>query len=951
MPPQLKVFVSILLPVVLSLGIYLTPITAAPLSQDGDPKAQADTLFNEGLTLVQDYHAEAALRKFEEALALYHSLEDRSGEGLCLIWSGYASYLLSDYAGALDFYEASLSIFQEIDDQQKEVWALNNIGTVHFEMGQFERAGNYFQRALTLGQELGNDSWTDSPLLNLGAVHQKLGQYEQALEYLRQALAISREYGDRATEATALNIIGLTYYVLGQHEKALDYYQQALAIHREVGNRAGEHSTLTNIGYVYDVLEQYEQMLSHFQEALTIARDIGDREGEGKSLNDIGVAHDKLGQFEKALDYYNQALAIERAIGDRLSEATTLNNAGAAFSKLGQHEQSLEYQLQALVIYREVGLRTWEGTILHNIAMSYEKLGNTAQAINFYQQAVEVKESIERDIKVEEFKASYAGDVRQASAYAGLIHLLWEDGRFEEAFDYVERARARAFLDQLAGDVVDFRVGTASTLLECEETLRIDIATKRAQLVALQKRPRDQLDAEAITAAQAELKDLEEDYSALLIELKLQSPEVAELVSVDVAPLAEIQALLDTDTTLVEYFVAEEHTLAFVISHNTFEAVALDVSREDLARTIDRFRVEDFAAPSESDPRPSNLQQLHTWLIAPLQPYLSTPMLGIVPHGVLHYLPFAALTDGERYLSDDFVLFTLPSASTLRFLKEKRKPEDDTLLALGNPTIAEPLPALRFAEGEVKAIADLYGTQPLLGEEATESAVWSGAGGARLLHLAAHGEYNPFNPLFSAIHLASNDEHDGRLEVHEVYGLDLTAATDLVVLSACQTQIGELSAGDEIVGLNRAFLYAGTPSVVASLWSVDDEATALLMQRFYTHLRAGTGKAEALRQAQLEVRAEYPHPYYWAAFVLTGDPGDVTGEIIAEEATPTAIDNESDTAESVPEEATLVATDTAEEVGKPTSGSNGPCGSTALLVGLALLTALSLRHYGRIRRE
>jgi CHAT domain-containing protein len=113
------------------------------------------------------------------------------------------------------------------------------------------------------------------------------------------------------------------------------------------------------------------------------------------------------------------------------------------------------------------------------------------------------------------------------------------------------------------------------------------------------------------------------------------------------------------------------------------------------------------------------------------------------------------------------------------------------------------------------------------------------------------------------------------LEVHEVYGLDLAAATGLAVLSACQTQISALSARIEVVGLNRAFLYAGTPSVMASLWSVDDEATALFMERFYTHLRAGMGKAEALRQAQIEVRAEFPHPYYWAAFVLTGDPGEV----------------------------------------------------------------------------
>ena len=161
----------------------------------------------------------------------------------------------------------------------------------------------------------------------------------------------------------------------------------------------------------------------------------------------------------------------------------------------------------------------------------------------------------------------------------------------------------------------------------------------------------------------------------------------------------------------------------------------------------------------------------------------------------------------------------------------------------------------------------------LVGAAATESAVFSQAGKAEILHLAAHGKFNQHNPLFSTLYLAADDQHDGRLEVHDIYSLDLTEATNLVVLSACQTQLGELSKGDEIVGLNRAFLYAGTPSVMATLWSVDDKVTGLLMERFYTHLRSGMTKSQALQQAQMDVRAEYPHPYYWAAFVLTGDGG------------------------------------------------------------------------------
>jgi CHAT domain-containing protein len=402
--------------------------------------------------------------------------------------------------------------------------------------------------------------------------------------------------------------------------------------------------------------------------------------------------------------------------------------------------------------------------------------------------------------------------------------------------------------------------------------MRNETAALRDQLVTLCSRPRSEWDNDTIKRVEAELTALETEYAKLLTELKIQSPEVASLVSGEVASLTDIQNLLDSEVTLVEYYVLEDRTLAFIVTPSSFDLVTLEVGREQLAEAITAFR--DFATVNNAHPR--ELQQLHQWLIGPLKSHLKTPSIGFVPHNVLHHLPFAAITDGQRYLNDDYVLFTLPNASMLRFIQTPRQAPPATILALGNPKIREPgLPNLSFAEQEVNSVANLFDTQALVGETATESAVWSSAGKVNVLHLAAHGTLNIQNPLFSTIHLTADDKNDGRLEVFEVYGLDLTGSTDLVVLSACESQLGELSAGDEFVGLNRAFLFTGTPSVIASLWNVDDKATSVLMERFYTQLRNGLGKAEALRQAQLEVRAEYPHPYYWAAFVLSGNGGPV----------------------------------------------------------------------------
>ncbi len=241
---------------------------------------------------------------------------------------------------------------------------------------------------------------------------------------------------------------------------------------------------------------------------------------------------------------------------------------------------------------------------------------------------------------------------------------------------------------------------------------------------------------------------------------------------------------------------------------------------------------------------------------------------------MLHYVPFAALTDGRRSLGDEYTIFHLPSASALQFLQQKRKGGRASVLAVAQGQ-AEGLPPLQYAEQEARAIAKLYKATPLVGGAATESAVVARARDVNILHLAAHGQLNPVNPLFSRIVLVPGGDADGLLEVHEIYGLDLAKAS-LIVLSACQTQMGAQSRGDDVVGLSRAFIYAGAPTVIASLWKVDDKATSYLMTSLYTNLKKRMGKAAALWAAQAKTRAKYPDPYYWAAFVLMGEPGTRT---------------------------------------------------------------------------
>jgi CHAT domain-containing protein/Tfp pilus assembly protein PilF len=912
----------------------------------GNQAQESDALNQMGMAYDHLAQYEQALKYYLQALGLKRDSGDRNGEGAVLNNIAGAYSHIEQYQQALEYYLKALAIHREVGNQEYEGNTINGIGLVYSNLGRYEEALDYLDQALTIKRNLGHRTTEGITLGNIGSIYNRLGQYQQALDYYQEVLAFHRDIGNRAAEGSILNQMGTAYDQLKQCQQALESYQQALVIARETSNRVEEAAILYNIGHFSEMHGYRAQAITFYQQALAVTESI---------QGDFKIEELKASYASEQVDRYEQLIFLLWNEGQFQAVPFYVSSMDSPFSLAGVfegnyrvHPNFIEVTVTKANIYLRnncpykgrrnlssiqvgLGAKTEQGWTIkssqsHPVGSvmkpgdaytltnacflipkeSFTELSKHWLVFKLEQVDLDAHQSIgysyaysERSIFQQFWKNSTE---IEGSFYAVMQRLLethqypqanLSNANLEQAFNYVERSRARAFLDQFANGPINFRTGVSAKLLQQEETIKAQIAALRTQLnqlltqerslqhqitavrtqlVNLRSHPSNQLDTEAIATLQKQLLTLEKDYTNLLTELKLQSPEAASLVSVDVATLDEIQSLLDADTTLVEYFLTENLILAFIITRESFQTIGKEVNREDLTKKIEAFR--GFGLKNLRNPHPKSLQQLYEWLIAPLKPQLNTSQLAIVPHGVLHYLPFAALSTGERYLCDDYTLITLPSASILRFLPQKRKPSTDTLLALGNPTT--PLPSLPCAEKEVNEIASLYGTQPLVGAAATESVVFSQAGSAEILHLSTHGEFNKYNPLFSSLHLAADLEHDGRLEVHDIYALDLTKATNLVVLSACQTQLGELSRGDEVVGLNRAFLYAGTPSVIATLWSVQDNTTALLMKRFYTHLRSGIALAQALRQAQIEVRAEYPHPYYWAAFVLTGDGGSAS---------------------------------------------------------------------------
>jgi CHAT domain-containing protein/Tfp pilus assembly protein PilF len=914
-----------------SLSYYQQALTIA--REMGDQNGEGNTLNRIGVVYHNQGRYAEALESFQQALSIYQEAGNRTWEGNTLNNIGLEYEAQGRYARALESFQQTLSIYREMGNRTGEGNTLHNIGAVYYGQGRYAKALEMYQQALAIAREMGDRDGEGTTLNNIGTVYDEQGRYAEALESFQQALAIAREVGDQNGEGNALNNIGAVYEVQGRNAEALESFQQALTIRQGLGDRAKEGISLNNIGAVYYDQGHYAEAREMYQQALAIAREVGDRAGEGNALHNIGNIYQAQGRYAEALESFQQALAIAHEVGDRAGEGNTLGSIGAVYDKQGRYAEALEMYQQALAIRREVGDRAGEGRALTQIGTVYDAQERYTEALKYYQQAMDVLEAVRALAGSELGRAAFIAEY--AGLYARVASLFHQQGHDEEAFFASERGRARAFLDSLATGHVELTDNEAAALLAREQEAYK--SRQAAQVALVRARALDPPDPALVADLEAQLAEAEATYTKALADIEARGDQLAALTPgrSTVLTLSDVQALLDQQTTLVSYFVIGDETLAFIVTHDSFHTVVLDVDPEELVTQIKAFH--DF--PNLNVAHLDSAVALYGWLIEPLKEYLPSrgsgqramPHLAIVPHSALHYLPFAALTDGQRYLVDDYVITYLPSASALPFIQANVGGTGLPLI-LGNPTTGDPkLRPLNFAEQEAQAIATLYDVQPLLGETATESALWEQVSQAGILHLAAHGGYNRYNPLYSAIALAPDGENDGQLEVHEVYGLDLKNA-DLVVLSACQTQIGELSAGDEVVGLNRAFLYAGTPSVMASLWHVDDAATALLMEHFYTHLRAGLGKAEALRQAQIDVRTEYPHPYYWAAFVLTGDAGEVTGEVVISAATPL-------------EEATTAPVDEtprAEETPAPAKSGGGPCPAGALIlalgVGVAFIT-------------
>ena len=899
----------------------------------GERSWQANTLNEIGLDLWQLDRGAAARDNFARALDLHRATGDLYGEAVALSNLCLMRLSSGELRRGLDCYLEALPGLERVGAPALEATARSNAGRAHNLLGEPQAALDQYAAALALVRATGDRRGEARALNNLAVLHRGLGEPQAALVHYSRALRVFRQLEDRRWQARVLGNIGLAYYGLGEPRRALAFLRQALDIRRDLGERRGEAATLADLGLVQNRLGDYAAALESLELALQLRRDAGDRRGEAIAWMRLSQVKFSLDDAT-ALTAIDRALDILRTLEDRPNEAVAWRRKGEIHTWLAESGPAVDSLRRALELAREVKYPVYEAQALFALAKAERRFGRPDAARRLIEAAVTAIEALRGNIHSPELRASFAG--MKHRAYAFYIDLLMaahraapRAGHAVRALEVSERARQRSLLDLLQEADADLRAGVDSGLLARQRELQRRLSARAGEVL----RRRD-LRAQEAAGFDAEQLAILRDLDAVEAEIRRRSPRYAALTRPQPLAAAEMQGLLDRETLLLSYALGSERSFLWAVTEETvtsFELPARAVIEAAVRRIHDRLSHFDVATRNAET---RALAELGEVLLGPLRQLPQRSRLAVVPDGALHYLPFAALVlppgesaeeTGDRPLRvvERYETAVLPSASALALQRRTlagRRPATKRLAVLADPvfspddaTAAAPgaesglsagrqvadapgairgetaapagAGARRFARlpatrREAEALAALAAPEPVfLGLDFAarrDNALGDRLADYRVVHFATHGVIDAETPALSGLALSQVSEtgevRDGFLSLADIYGMRLGA--DLVVLSGCRTALGRELRGEGLIGLTRGFMYAGSPRVVASLWQVEDRATAALMTELYRGMwRDGLRPAAALRAAQLTIRRQrrWRDPYFWSGFVLQGD--------------------------------------------------------------------------------
>jgi CHAT domain-containing protein/Tfp pilus assembly protein PilF len=778
-----------------------------------------------------------------------------------------------------------------------------------------------YRQIIELSKKKQDKVWEVVVVISSGLVYEQLGELQNSLDFYLRGLALTREIGNRQYEASALNNIGYSLTVTGDYEKAIFYYNQSIELESEVGNRRGIAITLNNIGSAYMFLGDLAKAREFYQKSLVMRREVKDERGEGNTLNNLGLAFAKAGDNAKALEFHTQSYELRKRIGDRRGEATSLGNLGKTSWKAGDKAKAFEYFTQANALAGTLGERRLIAETYYWLAMCERENGNLPKAFENIENGLQIVEQIRGELISPELRLGYFSTVQQFyELYTDLLVARYEKskdaGDVALALETSERARTRSLVELLQEARINIKEGVDTKSLERLQDLQDALNAKyRQRTQLLSGKPT----AEQTAKITNEINALTTESENLQVKIRRENPHYADLTFGAAVSAREIQNLLDDQTVLLEYKLGSARSFLWLVTKNSVEIFTLPARKEietaakDVYNSITSRDKTKQAQASELSRRLSEI------LLAPVAGKIENKRLAVVADGVLQFIPFASLqipkAKAPAFLIETNEIVALPSAGVLAELRRnssgRKTPEkaiaifadavfeaNDTRLSgvsknvkttekpteiskiLRDFNLGENLPRLLSSRVEAKNISTFAPkNQTILNmdfDASRENATGENLSDYRILHFATHGLLDTSRPELSGLVLSLYDKNglaqDGFLRLNQIYNLNLNS--DLVVLSACQTALGKDVSGEGLIGLTRGFMYAGAKRVVASLWKVDDAATAEFMKRFYQNLlQKNLSPAASLRQAQIEMKQipRFRAPYFWAGFTLQGE--------------------------------------------------------------------------------
>ncbi len=835
-----------------------------------------------------------------------------------------------DYTKALSYLRDALDSMRRMGDRSGELWALGSIGIIQAKTEDYENALTNLHEAIKLCSEMGLPPSQSRDLeFHLGEIYEGFRDLEQALEHYQKAMSASQAEASDPILGKIYDRIGDIYYSMEDYAKARNFLEDALRIHGELHNNALQKSELIRLGDLLSKLGDPETAIKYQQRALTLARETHDERAEARILTRIGTLDQMLGRPRVALEHYQEAMDIRNKTGDRRGVNENLLQMALVSSILGDYDSALTHLKKAFEISQcsEDRGMLWKAYFVMGRTLEGKK--SLGEAMESYRKAITILEAMEADIIEESDEDNFIFGGRTGlfeTTLRVMMNLAKKDpeGAYDsQALRIVEKLKAAEFENTLSRINVDSFSDLPRELLIKEKSLKLSLRKLNTRLVEeLSKGNPNQPQFKKLLE---ERRAKEKLFRELKERLMREYPSYADLRYPRPVSLHHIQKeVIDQDEAILEFMVTRSRTYVFAVDKHRFHSYSIDYPIKDLERDVDVLTRPLYRADTQASWDPSVAYKLYSQIIKPIEYFLlAKKTVVIVPHGPLAFLPFEILinsqahakkrfwsaTDKPSYLVEKYAFCYSPSISVLSQVRSRttdRKP-GWTLAAFGDAVYQdqekkrEPNPGadrllnslnrnmkdsriqdlrpLPGARKEISEISRIMGgpIQTYLGAQATETLFKKvDLGRYAYIHLATHGVLvgttaNSQQQPAIIFSLFGDQENDGFLQLGEVFGLKLSA--DMVVLSSCLSpgKIGP-SENSGILGLSRAFLFAGADSVVLSMWQVNDESTARLFIETYRNLKEGS-KAEALRQAKLTLLGSQStsHPYYWAPFILMGN--------------------------------------------------------------------------------